>query len=147
MISEQRTRHFVNSSVQGALAWRLVFHWLLFLFVGVAVTFLLLFFSNPFESASVHWNTLLQTNGPFVVVGLLLLPIFVIDSIALSHRWTGPLVRVRQQMRTMASGDEGQKIKLRPGDFWHDFSEDFNALVAKHNEDLPGTSKDVQHGV
>jgi hypothetical protein len=63
MSQEHRSRTFVDSKVQGALARRIIFHWLVFLLVASFAAFLLQVLSNPFLPIADHARDLWWTHG------------------------------------------------------------------------------------
>jgi hypothetical protein len=131
MSQRQRRKVFIDSDVQGALARRIILHWVVFLLVASLAAFLLQVLSNPFRPLADHAQDLWWTHGPFIVVMAFLLPVFVVDSIKISHRFAGPIFSLRRAMREVAEGKPPRKLKFRNGDFWHELSEDFNAVLVR----------------
>ena len=130
MSRSQRRKVFIDARVQGALARRIILHWVTFLVVASLAAFLLQVLSNPFRPMAEHARDLWQTQGPFLVVMLFLLPAFVVDTIKISHRFAGPIFSLRRTIREIADGKEPRKLKFRSDDFWQDLSDDFNAMLA-----------------
>ena len=126
-----RKKTYVDPKVQGALVRRLVFHWCAFLIVGSMVAFCLQVLSNPFRPASEHARELWWTHGPFVIVMVFMLPVFIYDTIKLSHRFAGPIYRLRQTIRSIAQGSPAPKLRFRDFDFWQGLAEDFNGMVER----------------
>ena len=60
-----------------------------------------------------------------------LLPVFILDTIKLSHRFAGPIYRLRNTIRSLAQGEEFRPLKFREVDFWQSLAEDFNVMVAR----------------
>ena len=131
MSRPQRRRKFIDSKVQGALARRIIFHWLLFLAVASAAALMLQVLSDPFRPAGEHLADVWYTHGPFLIVMIFLLPVFVIDTIKISHRFAGPVFSLRREMREVADGKPPQKLQFRQGDFWHELADDYNAMIAR----------------
>jgi hypothetical protein len=131
MPKPRRTKHFIDSNVQGALARRIIFHWLAFLGAAFLVSFLLQVLSNPFRPILAHLQDLWYTQGPFLLVTVFLLPVFVVDTIKLSHRFAGPIFSLRRRIREIAAGQPPRRLKFRRLDFWQDLAEDFNAMLAR----------------
>lgn len=129
MSREPRSQRFVDAKVQGALARRLIFHWLLFLSVGSSVALVLQVLSDPFKPTSDHLRELWWTQGPFIAVMVFLLPVFVMDTIKLSHRFAGPVVSLRRAMRDVANGQPPRKLQFRQYDFWQDMAGEYNAMI------------------
>jgi hypothetical protein len=127
----QRTKKFIDSKVQGALARRIIFHWLVFLAVASVAALMLQVLSDPFRPAGDHLENLWYTHGPFLVVMIFLLPVFVIDTVKISHRFAGPIFSLRRAMREIADGQPPRKLKFRDGDFWHELANDYNAMIAR----------------
>jgi hypothetical protein len=131
MPQPRRTKHFVDSNVQGALARRIILHWLVFLSVAFLVSFILQVLTNPFRPISEHVHDLWWTHGPFLLVMLFLLPVFVADTIKLSHRFAGPIFSLRRAIREVAAGNPPRKLKFRRRDFWQELALDYNAMLAQ----------------
>ncbi len=83
------------------------------------------------------------THGPFLLVMLFLLPVFVHDTIKLSHRFAGPIYRLRQTIRSIAQGNPAKRLKFRDYDFWQGLAEDFNTMVERLSKgaDYQGDSR------
>jgi hypothetical protein len=84
--------------------------------------------------------------GPALVASFLLLPLVVIDIIRISHRFAGPLVRMRAAMRSLARNERVAPISFREDDFWLEFAQDFNAVAARLQRDLPAAGRPSQQG-
>lgn len=126
-----RKKTFVDPKVQGALVRRLVFHWCAFIVVAGMVAFCLQVLSNPFRSIEEHAQQVWWTHGPFLLVMFFMLPVFILDTIKLSHRFAGPIYRLRNTIRGLAKGEEFRPLKFREVDFWQGLAEDFNLMVAR----------------
>jgi hypothetical protein len=129
MSRPQRRQQYIDSQVQGALARRIIFHWLVFLSVAAVAALLLQVLSDPFQPAGDHVANLWYTHGPFLIVMIFLLPVFVVDTIKISHRFAGPIFSLRRTMREVADGQPPRKLKFREDDFWHELADDYNAMI------------------
>lgn len=157
MAHPERKKTFVDPKVQGALVRRLVVHWFSFLLVASLVAFCLQILSNPFRSLAEHTQQLWWTHGPFLVVMVFLLPVFVLDTIKMSHRFAGPIYRLRQVILEIAQGDPPPRLKFRDFDFWQGLADDFNRMVdqlttrdskrANYEGSEPDTRSDVVDSV
>jgi hypothetical protein len=127
----QRKKHYIDSRVQGALARRIILHWLVFVLVTSVVAFVVQVLSDPFRGLSSHLSDLWWAQGPFLLVMVFLLPVFVMDAIKLSHRFAGPIFNLRRAIRKVAEGETPRKLKFRQADFWHDLADDYNAMLTK----------------
>jgi nitrogen fixation/metabolism regulation signal transduction histidine kinase len=127
----RRTKHFIDSNVQGALARRIILHWVVFLLVTAFVSFVIQVLANPFRPISDHFQDLWNTQGPFLLVMVFLLPVFVMDAIKLSHRFAGPIFSLRRAIQEIAQGNPARRLKFRTRDFWQSLADDFNAMLTK----------------
>lgn len=131
---QMRKRLFVDPRVQGALVMRVVLYWIVCL---ITITLMLLcwriltgparFFYTQFDDMWFHF-------GPALVASFLLLPLVIVDIVRLSNRFVGPLLRLRRSLRALARGEDVEPIQFRDGDFWQEFAEEFNALLARVQE-------------
>lgn len=129
MSHPDRKKTFVDPQVQGALVRRLVLHWFAFLGVSGLVAFCLNVLTNPFQPMKAHLQQMYWTHGPFLVVMVFMLPVFVVDTIKLSHRFAGPIYRLRNAIRSLANGEAYVPLKFRDFDFWQGLAADFNQMV------------------
>jgi nitrogen fixation/metabolism regulation signal transduction histidine kinase len=133
MATPRRKKHFVDAVVQGSLARRILVHWLVFLLVATLASFLLQVLSDPFRPLAEHAKNLWWTHGPFLLVMVFLLPVFVVDTIKISHRFAGPVYALRRAIREIVQGKPARKLKFRRRDFWHDLADDYNAMLLRLN--------------
>src|SRR5437868_5574884 len=140
----RRTKHFIDSNVQGALARRIIFHWLVFLLVAAFVSFVIQVLANPFRPIAAHLQDLWVTQGPFLLVMVFLLPVFVVDTIKISHRFAGPIFGLRRAIQEVAQGKRARMLKFRDRDFWHGLANDYNAMLAKLGALDENTSEDAE---
>jgi hypothetical protein len=129
MTRSPRRQKFVDVKVQGALARRIIFHWLAFIAVSCGVSLFLQILSDPFRPVTENLRILWATQGPLMLVMVFLLPVFVLDTVKLSHRFAGPIISLRRAMREIAEGQPPRKIQFRKTDFWHDLADDYNTLA------------------
>jgi nitrogen fixation/metabolism regulation signal transduction histidine kinase len=131
MAYPRRTKHFIDSNVQGSLARRIIVHWLVFMLVTAFVSFVIQVLANPFRPIADHLQDLWITQGPFLLVMVFLLPVFVMDTIKLSHRFAGPIFSLRRAIQDIAQGKPARRLKFRKRDFWHGLADDYNAMLTK----------------
>jgi hypothetical protein len=129
MSNPDRKKTFVDTQVQGALVRRLILHWVCFFFTASIVAFILQILSNPLIPLKAHLEDLWWTQGPFLLVMVFLLPAFVLDTIKLSHRFAGPIYRLRQTISSIAGGAAPPRLKFRDFDFWQGLADDFNKMI------------------
>lgn len=128
-MSRKRKRFLVEKQVQGALGWRIAAHWFAFLGLSVFATCSLQILGN-FESGSL-WGSfqraLLGQIGSIAVL-LALLPWFIHDSLKLSNRFAGPMVRLQKSIVELTKSNEVLPVTFRTQDFWQEIAVDFNEL-------------------
>lgn len=132
MTQYQRSRILVDPKVQWSIAGRILCHWALFLIclisIGTMVRVIAGAGSQPFSES---WRSALVSQIPNLGVMLLLLPVFLRDTLKLSNRFAGPMYRLRTALRTVAQEEECNAIKFRDGDFWHEAATDFNVVLGQ----------------
>jgi hypothetical protein len=126
-----RKKTFIDAKVQGALVRRLVLHWAAFITVAAVVAFALQVLRDPFRPLEQHLQEMWWTHGPFLLVMFFMMPVFIVDTIKLSHRFAGPIFRLRNVIRSMAEGEPFKPVKFRDMDFWQDLADDFNTMIER----------------
>jgi hypothetical protein len=132
-----RKQLFVDPKVQGALVYRVILYWV---FCLIAMGLMLLswrILTGPARLFYTQIDDMWYFHGPALVASLLLLPLVVIDIIRVSNRFTGPLLRLRRSMRGLASGERVEPLYFREGDFWKDFADEFNEVIARVQSEPP----------
>ena len=131
MANRQRSNYWVNGRIQGALALRIIAHWIIFAFIAAVLTFTMQFLGDPLLSFSEQLSNVWQNQGLFGLVIVLLMPLFIYDTVRLSHRFAGPIVRLRRALQEVADGQQPVRLKFRDGDFWKELADDYNVLIDK----------------
>lgn len=139
----QRKKLFIDPEVQGALARRLVWQWVVFTGVAAALAVALEWLNNPFapvgEVAAEAW----WTYGPLLLALVCLLPVFVVDTVKISNRFVGPVFRLRQAARAVAAGQRPAPLKFRDSDFWRGMADDMNVVFDKAAS-APATAEEAR---
>ncbi|GIW98848.1 MAG: hypothetical protein KatS3mg111_2181 [Pirellulaceae bacterium] len=131
-LKAKRKRVFVDRQVQGALAKHLVLHWCAYMFVtGVCVWAFEVVTAQPGSD----WRTSLlatwENYGLFWIILVAMVPSFLYDTLKVSQRFAGPILRFRRSLRAAADGESVASIRFRDGDYWHELANDFNRLLAR----------------
>ena len=127
----QRRQRFIDRPIQGALIVRAVLFWgcTLISQCALMIAFAVLF-TPPEEFYtqvnSLFWNLKLAAYGSLIV-----LPLILYDLIRLSHRWVGPIFRLRTAMQSLGRGEQVEPIRFREGDYWQELAGDFNVIAAE----------------
>jgi len=127
----RRRRLIVDPKIQGDLIARTVMYWL---FCLLTVTLLLLCWqiaTSPGATIPEYLDQLWYQFSPPAIASLLLLPLLMMDAARVTNRVVGPMNRMHQAMRDAADGKPVQPITFRDADYWGDFADDFNRLIAR----------------
>ena len=129
----RRKKVFINRHVQGGLICRILFHWLVFFAMTLCILPLwqLLLSGNPLSPFREELVDMWVHSAPVFIILLALLPVFVWDTVKLSHRLAGPMYRFHKTVKEFAAGEEVKPIELRKGDAWADFANDFNLMLER----------------
>ena len=132
MAPQKRGKLYIDRDVQRALLWQLLRHWTIFIamLVGMLLAFEA-FAEGPPKSLLDSLQNLWFRHATLFVVIATLFPVFAYDSIKLSHRFVGPVMRLRGALRSAANGEPIRPLKFRENDFWHDMADSFNDLVER----------------
>ena len=132
----RRRKALVDPEVQGGVLRKVFTHWILF-FVCNALA--LTIWIRLFEQPEIGWGqTFLDTMVrflPFFVITLALIPAFVWDTLKLTNRFAGPMLRFRAALRDAREGRPVPPLQFRDSDFWKEIADNFNAVVVRH--DIP----------
>ncbi len=130
----KRNKILVDPTVQWSIAARVLSHWTIFLLclvlINVSVRFFTVVVDQPLGAAL---RAAVFAQGPVVLVMLLLLPVFLRDTLVMSNRFAGPMYRLRTGLAAMASGAAISPIKFRTDDFWMAAADDFNIVLEQFN--------------
>jgi hypothetical protein len=138
--SYKRRQKFVDRQVQGSIVLRTATYWVLCMFTLGLMLFVWQILNSPAEPFLIHATAMWQQYGPVAIASLLLLPILIVDIVGLSNRFAGPIYRLRRSIQQLANGEPAAPVKLRDNDFWVDFAEDFNRVLARVQPPLPDES-------
>jgi len=129
-MASQRSKIYVDRTVQGAIAKRVILHWFLFFgLTSVSLLTLEYFLGDSQLSLMQHASLVVNKYAFFFVLMLAIMPTFIFDTIKLSHRFAGPIVRFKESLKGLANGEDVPNMKFRDNDFWLELSEDFNRVA------------------
>ena len=129
MPKRNRTRVWIDHQIQGALALRVALHWCIFALLASVITLAMQFMATPFAPLREQLANAWRNQGTFLIVMLLLLPVFVYDAVRLSNRFAGPILRLRRVMQQIGQGKPPERVEFRDDDFWRGLAADFNRLI------------------
>lgn len=132
MSKSKRKSRLINCKVQRALLFQFVCHWIYFFLAIVGVSFVMhAMFQPPSESYAAIFAEIKNDYMLMVYMMFALVPIFLRDLIKLSHRFVGPMVRLRKCLDKAARGEHVEPLKFRDGDFWNEMADSFNKLMER----------------
>jgi len=130
IMKNRRRTQVVHRQVQYKLALRLVLHWAVFALAFAALSPLWrLLQSGGSLPLSESLSRLASDAAMLGVLLVCLLPYFVYDSLKLSNRFAGPMVRLHRAIRGLSQGETVAPIHFRQGDFWPEVADDFNGML------------------
>lgn len=140
----KRRRTLVDPEVQGGVLRKIAIHWVLF-FICNALAMMI--WIRLFEQPDANWG---QTLGdtllrflPFFVITMALIPAFVWDTLKLTNRFAGPILRLRSALADASAGRAVSPLHFRNNDFWQEIAENFNSVMRRHDVTLdPQTDVD-----
>lgn len=139
MPSQKRSRLLIDAPVQLMLVRRVLVHWLLFFALFILCLVTLEYFLR--EPGTNLWDSLNLVLSKYTLLFLLiaaLLPVFIYDTLKMSHRFAGPVYRLKKSMKSLAEGEQVPPLKFRSKDFWSEISSDFNRIAHRLDQcDLP----------
>ncbi len=136
-MKERRTKIVSYKKIQFALARRIMLHWTILFLTSIALLTIwqLLVSGDPFNLYSDHMKAMWAKVIPVFVVFLVLLPVFIYDTVKFSNKFTGPVFRLQNKIRSLSEGEITNQVTFRKNDFWHELADDFNALLEKTDSD------------
>lgn len=133
MSKPKRSKLYVDAQVQGTIVRRVITYWVYCLAFLVFPLFIGVTFSNPnlffFEQLEKVWTQ----NWPMLLGMACMLPFFVFDSVKLTNRFSGPVLRFRHNLQRLAEGEQVQPMFFREDDFWQEMALDFNRVIDRIN--------------
>ena len=148
MMKTRRRKRLIHKKIQGALAIQAVLHWLAFLTIAFAMLMIWqILMEDPYRPWSAHWSDFLSRYTPVFLVLLSIVPAIVYESVKLSHRLVGPIVRLKGAMQQVARGEHVRPIKLRKKDFGQEFIDAFNGILTQIQSDQVADESGSQSAV
>lgn len=135
MIKRMRHRVFVDRVVQGALLRHMVRCWLASYATIGGLTFLGWMFIHPGMDAFVGPEAFMVEVMPMALVGIgaavVVLPLYLWGLIRISHRFAGPVTRLKRVMQVAADGGPVDPVHFRNDDFWQELATAYNSLLLR----------------
>ena len=133
----RRSQIFIDREVQGVLMLRVGFYWLCCLLSIVLMVLCWNVVTGPPRRFVDLFAEIVERNAPALVASLILLPMVMIDVVRMSHRFVGPMVRLRGALRELAINGRARPIAFREHDYWQELAADFNRVAER--VEMPAT--------
>jgi hypothetical protein len=131
-VRQPRTRLLIDPVVQGAVIRQQLIHWSITLVVVIAGLLLFQVLGDGGGSSLTdHLVTLWSRFGMLLLALLCVFPLFVYDSIRLTHRFAGPVFALHVALRKLANGQRIHEVAFRSDDFWNELAQDINRIAAR----------------
>ncbi|MFO0941665.1 MAG: hypothetical protein U0930_12980 [Pirellulales bacterium] len=145
MSNDNRGKLLIDNRVQLSLVRRVTLHWVSFIVLFFCIVFTLeLFLREPGVSFAQTLLISLQKNALLLVLMVAIMPAFLYDTVKMSHRFAGPVSRLKQGLSSLASGQPVEKLNFRKGDFWGELAEDFNRVADRLDSESTESNSLVQ---
>lgn len=131
MGEKRRSKLYADKKLQGALLFHTAIYWFYCLFSVALIAVCWVIFTHQPATSYDLFGQLWINCGPALLGSILLLPLVLIDCLRLSNRFAGPMVRLQLAMDKLAKGEKPELVQLRDGDYWREFADDFNSVVAR----------------
>jgi hypothetical protein len=131
MAERKRTRLWVDGPVQGSLVERVMIYWaacMVFVTLPIALIQTL---ASPGEHLFIHYLEVLCYHWPILLALTAMVPLFIYDTLRFSHRFAGPISRLRRELGRYEQGEKVFPIDFRRGDFWRDLVDRINRVVER----------------
>lgn len=128
---KRRQKLFADRKLQGALLVHTSIYWVYCLFSVTLIAACWILFTQQPETSFDLFGQLWLSCGPALLGSILLLPLVLLDCLRLSNRFAGPMVRFQRAMSELVENGQTAPVKLRDGDYWLKFADDFNIIAEK----------------
>lgn len=127
-----RSKVFIDKTVQGAIVKRIILHWAVFFLLSGLSVFTIEYFLGRSQLSFAELIGVVTTKYAFFfLIMLAILPSFIYDTMKISNRFAGPILRLRTSLKLLADNGHAAEIKFREKDFWSELSADFNRVVQR----------------
>lgn len=130
MSSQKRNKKFVDPEIQMALIRRGLIYWF-----WASVAFAALIFLYRIAPSQLGGTArdpgFWYHFGPVLIASIVTMPAIMINMIWFSHRFVGPMYRLRKELRHLAQGKKVQRVTFRDDDYWREVAEDLNRVAER----------------
>ena len=131
-VPTKRKKNLVDPEVQGGILRKIAVHWvLLFVCNAMAMVIWIRLFEQPDADWGQTFGDTLRRFLPFFIITVALIPAFVWDTIKLTNRFAGPILRLRSALADASQGRAVTPLHFRTNDFWQEIASNFNAVIER----------------
>ncbi|MGB7329473.1 MAG: hypothetical protein WBD31_31635 [Rubripirellula sp.] len=142
----KRRKALVDPEVQGGVLKKIAIHWVVFFICNaMALTIWIRLFEQPDVPWGATFGDTVKRFLPFFVITLALIPAFVWDTLKMTNRFAGPILRLRAALSDASQGRAVAPLHFRNNDFWGEIATNFNSLMER-NDSLDKTAPHVDLG-
>ncbi|WP_236618432.1 hypothetical protein [Rhodopirellula europaea] len=129
---KDRSTTVVDRTVQYGVVKKIALHWIvLFVCNSVALLLWLRLFEQPDLSWQHSFEDCVRRFLPFFLISIALIPAFVLDTLKLTNRFAGPIMRLRTEILNAAEGRPVKRLSFRTNDFWKEVADSFNSMAQR----------------
>lgn len=132
-LNARRAQLLIDGELQGLIVRRVIYYWL----AAIASVAMGLPISKLLWGEAISWQTLtdgLRLLGPACAIALFPLVYVIRDILKATHRFAGPMLRIRRGLSELAETGQTSLISARAGDAWADCISDFNRVAERLSE-------------
>lgn len=132
MSSHKRKRILIDPTTQLALAGSFALNWCCFLGLMILLAMCMeIIVQYPDQTFVSIAQGVYYRHAQTLILMLLICPYFIYRSVKFSHRFAGPIWRLRRELRRLREGDRVTAIRFRKNDFWQDLADDVNWVLER----------------
>ena len=129
----KRRTALVDPEVQGGVLKKIAVHWVVFFVCNaVALTIWIRLFEQPDAGWGQTFSDTLKRFLPFFIISLALIPAFTWDTLKLTNRFAGPILRLRATLAEASRGDAVEPLHFRTNDYWQEIATNFNTMLSRN---------------
>lgn len=140
----KRRQLFIDRPVQVVLLFRALLYWAVCLMAQLLLVFFFAMVTSSEEDFFANGPQLWWHLQLLLLSSAVILPVILLDLLKLSHRWVGPVFRLRKCLHALSRREPVPPIRFRNGDFWQDLAGDINAVAAELNRQRAASPKDEE---
>ncbi len=148
----RRKKLYVSNTIQGVVIRRFAMYWIGYhLLLWHGVLFHGYFREVLMQSVSgssglsfwAYYGQFFLLNKGMVLCAVAVCPILLWDTLRVTHRIAGPIVRFKDVLKRLAQGENIKEVKLREHDLMEDLRDSFNEFLASRKVALSNQSEQL----